>query len=132
MDSKPTLKCAGTHLSEFKFSMETLVRKEPPVHNKVTSSFQAYQSSQGAGDKVRTRVRRVPADLRADSLSTVLPTSLSVTSGVTLACFTATTAVDDWWCNDSELTLKYCRNFSVVGSSSKLLASSWPRKRLKT
>ncbi|GFN89178.1 hypothetical protein PoB_001568400 [Plakobranchus ocellatus] len=31
-------------------------------------------SGQGAGGGARTRVRRVPADLRADSLATVLPT----------------------------------------------------------
>ncbi|GFN96428.1 hypothetical protein PoB_002293400 [Plakobranchus ocellatus] len=31
-------------------------------------------SGQGAGGGARTRDRRVPADLRADSLATVLPT----------------------------------------------------------
>ncbi|GFO19277.1 hypothetical protein PoB_004578200 [Plakobranchus ocellatus] len=33
-------------------------------------------SGQGAGGKTRTRDRRVPADLRADSLTTVSPTPL--------------------------------------------------------
>ncbi|GFN83382.1 hypothetical protein PoB_000988800 [Plakobranchus ocellatus] len=34
-------------------------------------------SGQGAGGGARTRDRRVPADLRADSLATVPPTPLS-------------------------------------------------------
>ncbi|GFO30999.1 chemosensory receptor b [Plakobranchus ocellatus] len=36
-----------------------------------------FPSGQGAGGGARTRNRRVPADLRADSLATVPPTSLS-------------------------------------------------------
>ncbi|GFO09953.1 hypothetical protein PoB_003645800 [Plakobranchus ocellatus] len=36
--------------------------------------FLGPSSGQGAGGKARTRNRRVPADLRADSLATVPPT----------------------------------------------------------
>ncbi|GFN77942.1 hypothetical protein PoB_000444800 [Plakobranchus ocellatus] len=44
-------------------------------HNKVISGFWALpHASQGAGGGARTRNRRVPADLRADSLATVPPT----------------------------------------------------------
>ncbi|GFO05372.1 hypothetical protein PoB_003187700 [Plakobranchus ocellatus] len=35
-------------------------------------------SGQGAGSGARTRDRRVPADLRADSQATVLPTPLAL------------------------------------------------------
>ncbi|GFO34891.1 hypothetical protein PoB_006139600 [Plakobranchus ocellatus] len=45
-----------------------------PVLKKVNSYFQALGHGQGAGDRARTRDRKVPADLRADSLSTVPPT----------------------------------------------------------
>ncbi|GFO07677.1 hypothetical protein PoB_003418200 [Plakobranchus ocellatus] len=40
----------------------------------VISGFRAPPSGQGAGGEARTRDRWVPADLRADSLTTVPPT----------------------------------------------------------
>ncbi|GFO01305.1 hypothetical protein PoB_002781000 [Plakobranchus ocellatus] len=43
------------------------------VHNKLISGFQALPSGQGADGGARTRNRRVPADLRANSLATVPP-----------------------------------------------------------
>ncbi|GFO31076.1 hypothetical protein PoB_005758100 [Plakobranchus ocellatus] len=46
------------------------VLDESEIHNKVISGFQALR--QGAGSGARTRDRRVPADLRADSQATVL------------------------------------------------------------
>ncbi|GFO09965.1 hypothetical protein PoB_003647000 [Plakobranchus ocellatus] len=42
-----------------------------PVHNKVTSGFSGAPSGQDAGGGVRTRVRGIPADIRADSLAIV-------------------------------------------------------------
>ncbi|GFO49262.1 hypothetical protein PoB_007576700 [Plakobranchus ocellatus] len=49
-----------------------------PVHNKVISGFSGPPSGQGAGSGARTRDRMVPADLRADSQATVLPTPPSL------------------------------------------------------
>ncbi|GFN86396.1 hypothetical protein PoB_001290200 [Plakobranchus ocellatus] len=56
---------------------------EAEIHNAITSPHNPQQgdlrlsgppSGQGAGGGARTRDRRVPADLRADSLATVPPT----------------------------------------------------------
>ncbi|GFO21516.1 hypothetical protein PoB_004802100 [Plakobranchus ocellatus] len=47
-----------------------------PDRNKLILGFQAPSSGQGAGGEARTRDRRVPADLRADSLATEPPTPL--------------------------------------------------------
>ncbi|GFO21419.1 hypothetical protein PoB_004792400 [Plakobranchus ocellatus] len=41
------------------------------IHNKVISGFQGPPSGQGAVGRARTRDRRFPAHLRADSLATV-------------------------------------------------------------
>ncbi|GFO25098.1 hypothetical protein PoB_005160300 [Plakobranchus ocellatus] len=48
-----------------------------PVHNEGDLRLSGPPSGQGAGSGARTRDRRVPADLRADSLATVPPTPLS-------------------------------------------------------
>ncbi|GFO14123.1 hypothetical protein PoB_004062800 [Plakobranchus ocellatus] len=44
-----------------------------PVHNTLSQAFRP-PSSQVAGGGARTRDRRIPADIRADSLATVPPT----------------------------------------------------------
>ncbi|GFO29658.1 homeobox protein cut-like 1 [Plakobranchus ocellatus] len=44
------------------------------VHSKVISGFSGPPSGKGAGSRARTRDRRVPADVRADSLGTMPPT----------------------------------------------------------
>ncbi|GFN91742.1 hypothetical protein PoB_001824800 [Plakobranchus ocellatus] len=52
-----------------------------PVHNMVDIRLLGPSSGQGAGGGARIRDRRIPADLRVDSLTTEPPTPLLETDG---------------------------------------------------
>ncbi|GFO18117.1 hypothetical protein PoB_004462200 [Plakobranchus ocellatus] len=58
-----------------KISMGPTPNTEVASHKKVIPGFSSPPSDQGAGGGARARDRRIPADLRADSLTTVPPTT---------------------------------------------------------
>ncbi|GFO41504.1 hypothetical protein PoB_006800900 [Plakobranchus ocellatus] len=60
------IKCV---INFYQVCRETFAQLEQPVYNKVISDFQALHQA-----RARIRDRRVPADIRADSLAIVPPT----------------------------------------------------------
>ncbi|GFO01870.1 dyslexia-associated protein kiaa0319-like protein [Plakobranchus ocellatus] len=107
-------------------------------------------SGQGAGGGARTRDRGVPADLRAGSLSsaTDAPVVMKSRENVTLYClplemntstlllllfYTMEKPLSLWnagRCDGLRFRSEMCRDFSVMGSSSRLSLMPWPNDGL--